>query len=71
MNGRTLFKCTRCDHSVTTLEFQSTNGNRRTQSSDGNQPTRRRCSYATNADSIDPLAFLAPKARTTLHETLK
>src|SRR4030088_2237099 len=26
-NDRTLFQCTRCEHSVTTLEFQSTNGN--------------------------------------------
>jgi hypothetical protein len=31
MKGRTLFKCTRCEHSVTTREFQSTNGNLRTQ----------------------------------------
>jgi hypothetical protein len=27
MKGRTLFKCTRCEHSVTTRQFQSTNGN--------------------------------------------
>ena len=31
MKGRTLFKCTRCNHSVTTRQFQSTNGNLRTQ----------------------------------------
>jgi hypothetical protein len=31
MKGRTLFKCTRCEHSVTTRQFQSTNGNLRTQ----------------------------------------
>jgi hypothetical protein len=31
MNGGTTFKCTFCEHSVTTLEFNITNGNRRTQ----------------------------------------
>jgi len=31
MNGGTTFKCTFCEHSVTTLDFNSTNGNRRTQ----------------------------------------
>jgi hypothetical protein len=31
MNGGTTFKCTYCEHSVTTLDFTSTNGNRRTQ----------------------------------------
>jgi hypothetical protein len=31
MNGRTTFKCTLCEHSVTTLDFNSANGNRRTQ----------------------------------------
>jgi hypothetical protein len=31
MKGRTLFKCTRCEHSVTTRSFQTTNGNLRTQ----------------------------------------
>jgi hypothetical protein len=31
MNGGTTFKCTFCEHSVTTLDFTSTNGNRRTQ----------------------------------------
>jgi hypothetical protein len=31
MNGGTTFKCTFCEHSVTTLDFSSTNGNRRTQ----------------------------------------
>jgi hypothetical protein len=31
MNGVTTFKCTFCEHSVTTLDFNSTHGNRRTQ----------------------------------------
>jgi hypothetical protein len=31
MNGGTTFKCTFCDHRVTTLDFQIANGNRRTQ----------------------------------------
>jgi hypothetical protein len=31
MNGGTTFKCAYCDHSVTTLDFNSTNGDRRTQ----------------------------------------
>jgi hypothetical protein len=31
MNGGTTFKCTFCEHSVTTLDFNNTNGNRRTQ----------------------------------------
>ena len=31
MNGGTTFKCTFCEHSVTTLDFDHTNGNRRTQ----------------------------------------
>jgi hypothetical protein len=31
MNGNTTFKCTFCEHSVTTLNFNSTDGNRRTQ----------------------------------------
>ena len=31
MNGGATFKCTYCEHSVTTLDFNSTNGNRRTQ----------------------------------------
>jgi hypothetical protein len=31
MNGGTTFKCTFCEHSVTTLDFNTTNGNRRTQ----------------------------------------
>jgi len=31
MNGGTTFKCTFCEHSVTTLDFNSMNGNRRTQ----------------------------------------
>jgi hypothetical protein len=31
MNGGTTFKCTYCEHSVTTLDFNSANGNRRTQ----------------------------------------
>jgi hypothetical protein len=31
MNGGTTFTCTFCAHSVTTLDFDSTNGNRRTQ----------------------------------------
>jgi hypothetical protein len=31
MNGGTTFTCTFCEHSVTTLDFDSTNGNRRTQ----------------------------------------
>lgn len=31
LNGGTTFKCTFCDHSVTTLDFDATNGNRRTQ----------------------------------------
>lgn len=31
MNGGTTFKCTFCEHSVTTLDFNSTDGNRRTQ----------------------------------------
>ena len=31
MNGGTTFKCTFCELSVTTLDFNSTNGNRRTQ----------------------------------------
>jgi len=30
-NGGTTFTCTFCAHSVTTLDFDSTNGNRRTQ----------------------------------------
>lgn len=30
-NGSTIFKCTFCEHSVTTLNFSSMNGNRRTQ----------------------------------------
>jgi hypothetical protein len=31
MNGFTTFQCTFCEHRVTTLDFSSTNGNRRTQ----------------------------------------
>jgi hypothetical protein len=31
MNGGTMFKCTFCDHRVTTLDFQIANGNLRTQ----------------------------------------
>jgi hypothetical protein len=31
MNGGTTFKCAFCEHSVTTLDFDHTNGNRRTQ----------------------------------------
>jgi hypothetical protein len=31
MHGCTLFKCTYCEHTVTTLDFNSTVGNRRTQ----------------------------------------
>ena len=31
MNGGTTFKCTFCEHSVTTLDLDSTQGNRRTQ----------------------------------------
>jgi hypothetical protein len=31
MNGGTTFKCIYCEDSVTTLDFNSTNGNRRTQ----------------------------------------
>jgi hypothetical protein len=31
INGGTTFKCTMCEHSVTTLDFNSANGNRRTQ----------------------------------------
>lgn len=31
MNGGTTFKCAMCEHSVTTLEFNSIAGNRRTQ----------------------------------------
>jgi hypothetical protein len=31
MNGGTTFKCTLCEHGVTTLDFKSMNGNRRTQ----------------------------------------
>jgi hypothetical protein len=31
MNGGTTFKCTFCEHNVTTLDFNSTNGNRRRQ----------------------------------------
>jgi hypothetical protein len=31
MSGGTTFKCTFCKHSVTTSDFNSTNGNRRTQ----------------------------------------
>jgi hypothetical protein len=35
MNGGTTFKCTYCEHSVTTLDFNSTNGNRRMQAASG------------------------------------
>jgi hypothetical protein len=31
MNGGTTFKCTLCEHSVSTLDFNIANGNRRTQ----------------------------------------
>jgi hypothetical protein len=31
ISGGTKFNCTFCKHSVTTLDFNSTNGNRRTQ----------------------------------------
>ena len=31
LNGGTTFKCTFCEHTVTTLDFNSLNGNRRTQ----------------------------------------
>ncbi len=31
LNGGTTFKCSYCEHSVTTLDFDSTKGNRRTQ----------------------------------------
>jgi hypothetical protein len=31
MNGGTTFKCAFCEHSVTTLDFNNANGNRRTQ----------------------------------------
>src|ERR1700719_71100 len=35
MNGGTTFKCTFCEHRVTTLDFKSTDGNRRTQAAAG------------------------------------
>jgi hypothetical protein len=35
MNGGTTFTCTFCEHSVTTLDFQIANGNRRTQAAAG------------------------------------
>ena len=31
LNGGTTFKCTFCEHTVTTLDLNITNGNRRTQ----------------------------------------
>jgi hypothetical protein len=31
MNGGTSFKCTLCEHTVSTLDFNIANGNRRTQ----------------------------------------
>ena len=31
MNGGTTFKCALCEHSVTTLDYNSLEGNRRTQ----------------------------------------
>jgi hypothetical protein len=31
LNGGTTFKCTFCEHTVTTLDFNIANGNRRTQ----------------------------------------
>lgn len=31
LNGGTTFTCTFCQHSVSTLDFSDTNGNRRTQ----------------------------------------
>jgi hypothetical protein len=31
MNGGTTFKCAFCEHTVTTLDFDVANGNRRTQ----------------------------------------
>jgi hypothetical protein len=31
LNGGTTFKCTFCEHTVTTLDFSNANGNRRTQ----------------------------------------
>ena len=31
LNGGTTFKCSYCEHTVTTLDFDSTKGNRRTQ----------------------------------------
>jgi hypothetical protein len=31
VDGGTLFKCTLCEHTVTTLDFDNANGNRRTQ----------------------------------------
>lgn len=31
LNGGTTFKCTFCEHRVTTLDFNCMNGNRRTQ----------------------------------------
>jgi hypothetical protein len=31
MNGGITFKCVTCEHSVSTLDFNSANGNRRTQ----------------------------------------
>ena len=35
MNGGTIFKCTYCEHSVTTLDFNRMNGNCRTQAATG------------------------------------
>jgi hypothetical protein len=34
MNGGVTFKCTFCEHRVTTLDFKSANGNRRTQAAE-------------------------------------
>jgi len=31
INGATVFKCTYCEHTVTTLDFNISKGNRRTQ----------------------------------------
>jgi hypothetical protein len=64
MKGRTLFKCTRCEYSVTTRQFQSTNGNLRTQAAMAlNQHAAvahcRPVPFPGRPRPVAPLAFLA------------
>jgi hypothetical protein len=58
MDGGTTFKCTFCDHRVTTLDFQTANGNRRTQAAaEINQHFALSHSRAVENNNVVPKGF--------------